>query len=119
MGDKVARQCPQTTTSVEKGEPSEEKGEPKRPIRTEAPPAYQPNALPLDAQTGSHGIQVEMYLSKNAFIAMKQYKNGQKIWREVDECHAQVHSVHSWPVLEYRDLHGIPVESIHAASVTN
>ena len=43
--DKVTRQCPQTTTF-------EEKGEPKR-IRTEAPlHAYQPNALPLD-QTGS------------------------------------------------------------------
>ena len=31
---------------------SKEKGEPKR-IRTEAPSAYQPNALPL-GQTGSH-----------------------------------------------------------------
>ena len=116
MGDKVARQCPQTTTSVEKGEPSEEKGEPKRPaIRTEAPPAYQPNALPLAGQTGSHGIQDEMHLSKNAFIAMKQYKNGQKIWREVDECHTQVHSVHTWPVLECDTEYW----SIHAASVTN
>ena len=117
MRDKVTRQCPQTTTSVEKGEPSEEKGEPKRPIRTEAPPAeYQPNALPLD-QTGSHGI-VEMYLSKNAFIAMKQCKNGLKIGREVDECHTrQVHSVHTWPVLEYRERR---IPSIgHAASVTN
>ena len=67
--------------------------------------------LPLD-HPGSHGI-VEIYLSKNAFIAMKQYKNGQKIWREIDECHTQVHSVHTWPVLEYRE-HGIP--SIHAAT---
>ena len=41
--DKVTRQCPQTTTF-------EEKGEPKR-IRTEVS-AYQPNALPL-GQTGS------------------------------------------------------------------
>ena len=38
--DKVTRQCPQTTTF-------EEKGEPKR-----RPSAYQPNALPL-SQTGS------------------------------------------------------------------
>ena len=42
--DKVTRQCPQTATF-------EEKGEPKR-IRTEVPLAYQPNALPL-GQTGS------------------------------------------------------------------
>ena len=42
--DKVTRQCPQTTTF-------EEKGEPKR-IRTEVPLLYQPNALPL-GQTGS------------------------------------------------------------------
>ena len=42
--DKVARQCPQTTTF-------EEKGAPKR-IRTEIPSAYQPNVLPL-GQTGS------------------------------------------------------------------
>ena len=42
--DIVSRQCPQTTTFVEKGEP-------KR-IRTEVT-AYQPNALPL-GQTGSH-----------------------------------------------------------------
>ena len=43
--DKAIRQCPQTTTF-------EEKGQPKR-IRTEVPrPAYQPNALPL-GQTGS------------------------------------------------------------------
>ena len=44
--DKVTRQCPQTTTV-------EEKGEPKR-IRTEVPLfTYQPDALPL-RQTGSH-----------------------------------------------------------------
>ena len=43
--DKVTRQCPQTTTF-------EEKGEPKR-IRTEVLlPQYEPNALPL-GQTGS------------------------------------------------------------------
>ena len=43
--DKVTRQCPQTTTF-------EEKGEPKR-IRTEDPLLqYQPNTLPL-GQTGS------------------------------------------------------------------
>ena len=42
--DNVTRQCPQTTIC-------EEKGEPKR-IRTEVPPAYQPNALPL-GPTGS------------------------------------------------------------------
>ena len=44
--DKVTRQCPETTTF-------EEKGEPKR-IRTEVrrPSAYQPNALPL-GHTGS------------------------------------------------------------------
>ena len=42
--DKVTRQCLQTLTF-------EEKGEPKR-IRTEDS-AYQPNALPL-GQTGSH-----------------------------------------------------------------
>ena len=48
MRDKVTRQCPQTTTF-------EEKGEPKR-LRTEVPvlsTIYQPNALPL-GQTGSH-----------------------------------------------------------------
>ena len=44
MRDKVTRQCPQTTTFEEKGQP---KG-----IRTEVPLAYQPNALPL-GQTGS------------------------------------------------------------------
>ena len=44
MRDKVTRQCPQTKTF-------EEKGEPKR-IRIEVPSAYQPNALPL-GQTGS------------------------------------------------------------------
>ena len=43
--DTVTRQCPQTTTFEEKGEP------PKR-IRTEVLPAYQPTALPL-GQTGS------------------------------------------------------------------
>ena len=37
--DKVSRQCPQTRTF-------EEKGEPKR-IRTEVPPLTKPNALPL------------------------------------------------------------------------
>ena len=42
--DKVIRQCPQTTTF-------EEKGEPKR-ISNRGPSAYQPNALPL-GQTGS------------------------------------------------------------------
>ena len=42
--DKVKRQCPQTTTF-------EEKGEPKR-IRTEILLLRQPNALPL-GQTGS------------------------------------------------------------------
>ena len=41
--DKVTRQCPQTTTF-------EEKGEPKR-ISNRVPSAYQPNALPL-GQTG-------------------------------------------------------------------
>ena len=46
--DKVTRQCPKTTIF-------EEKGGPKR-IRTEVPPAYQPNALPL-GQTGSHGLR--------------------------------------------------------------
>ena len=45
--DKVTRQCPQTRTF-------EEKGEPKR-IRTEVLLAYQPNALPL-GQTGSHRL---------------------------------------------------------------
>ena len=35
--DKVTRQCPQTTTFEEKGEPKQ--------IRTEVPSAYQPNAL--------------------------------------------------------------------------
>ena len=44
VGDKVTRQCPQTTTF-------EEKGEPKR-IRTEAITPYQPNVLPL-GHTGS------------------------------------------------------------------
>ena len=46
--EKVTRQCPQTTTF-------EEKGEPKR-LRTEVPlltTIYQPNALP-QGQTGSH-----------------------------------------------------------------
>ena len=49
---------------------------------------------------------------------MKQCKNGLKIGREVDECHTrQVHSVHTWPVLEYRERR---IPSIgHAASVTN
>ena len=47
--DKVTRQCPQTITF-------EEKGEPKR-IRTEVT-AYQPNALPL-SQTGSRRQQRE------------------------------------------------------------
>ena len=43
--DKVTRQCPQTTTFQEKGEPKQ--------IRTDVLlSAYQPNALPL-GQTGS------------------------------------------------------------------
>ena len=42
MGDKVTRQCIQTTTFEEKGEPKQ--------IRRHS--AYQPNALPL-GQTGS------------------------------------------------------------------
>ena len=48
--DKVTRQCPQTTTF-------QEKGEPKR-IRTEVPLLqYQPNALPL-GQTGSQSCRL-------------------------------------------------------------
>ena len=44
--DKVKRQCPQTTTFEEKGEP--------KPIRTEVLPITSlPTALPL-GQTGSH-----------------------------------------------------------------
>ena len=43
--DKVTRQCPQTTTF-------EEKGEPKQIQSNRGPSAYQPNALPL-GQTGS------------------------------------------------------------------
>ena len=43
--DEVTRQCPQTTTFEEKGEPNR--------IRTEDITPYQPNALPL-GQTGSH-----------------------------------------------------------------
>ena len=53
--DKVARQCPLTTTL-------EEKGEPKR-IRTEAS-AYQPNALPL-GQTGSLSIIVGGWVQRH------------------------------------------------------
>ena len=45
MRDKVTRQCPQTTTF-------EEKGEPKRYPANRGPSAYQPTALPL-GQTGS------------------------------------------------------------------
>ena len=45
--DKVTRQCPQTTTFEEKGEPKQ--------IRTEVPLLTSRNALPL-GQTGSHSI---------------------------------------------------------------
>ena len=44
MRDKVRRQCPQTTTFEEKGEPKSDSNR--------GPSAYQPNALPL-GQTGS------------------------------------------------------------------
>ena len=49
--DKVTRQCPETTTFEEKGEPKQ--------IRTEVPSAYQPNALPL-GQTGSPTVDVKV-----------------------------------------------------------
>ena len=47
--DKVTRQCPQTTTVEEKGEPKRIRTE----VRTEVPLlSYQPDALPL-GQSGS------------------------------------------------------------------
>ena len=48
--DKVTRQCPWTTTFVEKGEPKQ--------IRPKVPLLTHPNALPL-GQTGSQGMKVE------------------------------------------------------------
>ena len=50
--DKVTRQCPQTTTF-------EEKGEPKRKS-SRSPSAYQPNALP-PGQTGSRCCRKDGY----------------------------------------------------------
>ena len=50
--DKVTRQCPQTTTF-------EEEGEPKR-IQNRGLSAYQPNALPL-GQTGSQAASEYMF----------------------------------------------------------
>ena len=54
--DKVTRQCPQTTTFEEKGEPKQN--------RTEVPLlAYQPNnALPL-SQTGSQACSAKLLVS--------------------------------------------------------
>ena len=50
--DKVTRQCPQTATFEEKGEPKQ--------IRTEVPLLTSPNALPL-GQTGSQkGVQLSI-----------------------------------------------------------
>ena len=46
--DKVTRQCPQTTTFKEKGQPEAESNR--------GPSAYQPNALPL-GQTGSQAVE--------------------------------------------------------------
>ena len=44
--DKVARQCPQTTTFEEKGQPKQNR----------SPSAYQPNALPLGQTV--HGLRI-------------------------------------------------------------
>ena len=63
--DKVTRQCPQTTTF-------EEKGEPKR-IRTEVPLlTSQPNALPL-GQTGSQEVAALGLIVLMVSVDVKQH----------------------------------------------
>ena len=49
LTDKVTKQCPQTTTFEEKGEPKRNRAEAES---SPGPSAYQPNALPL-GHTGS------------------------------------------------------------------
>ena len=73
--DKVTRQCPQTTTFEEKGEP--------KLIRTEVPLLSRPNALSL-GQTGLLVFQfnflvLEQKISNKAVSVLKQGKNTQRI----------------------------------------
>ena len=67
--NKVTRQCPQTTTTRERGAEA---------VSNQGPSAYQPNALPL-SQTGSHG---SLSVEGSIYLDIEREGWGRVVWEQ-------------------------------------